>query len=265
MDRVKIGNSLFFTGDAGAGKSFLVERIIADFKLSLTHDQIAITAPTGIAARKISGITLHAFAGTGIQTKRPFKEILDKIKSTRGCWARWMRIKVLVIDEGEFGAVRFNIVVSMVDPDFLDLLERLGRSLRGSELAFGGIQVIVTGDFCQLPPVAILGKDIRYAFSSSCWNSLFKLNSFVLTKVFRQSGDTRLIAILQELRSGSLSPESINILRSECMGKDEEYLNGDPMLFPLNKDVDKANKRCLDAIAGDEYKFQANRNTQETS
>jgi hypothetical protein len=143
----------------------------------------------------------------------------------------------------------------MLDPDFLDLLERLARSLRVCELPFGGIQVIFAGDFCQLPPVVLLGGNPRYAFSSNCWNALFTTNSFILTKVFRQSGDPRLMSILRELRSGSLSPESIHILLSEC--QDRDTAKGTPMLFPLNNDVDKANKICLNAIAGHEWENKA--------
>jgi ATP-dependent DNA helicase PIF1 len=98
--RVVEGQSLFFTGPAGAGKSYLTRRAITALLERYSTSEVCVTAPTGIAARKIGGITLHAFSGTGIHTKLPFETILRKVKADWRAMLRWTKLKVLFIDEG---------------------------------------------------------------------------------------------------------------------------------------------------------------------
>lgn len=142
----------------------------------------------------------------------------------------------------------------MVDPDYLDRLQELARSLRSSDLPFGGIQVICTGDFCQLPPVMLLGS-VRYAFTARCWVLLFGEHNYVLTRVFRQGGDARLLKILREVRAGQLSPESIEILETECRPRADDLAM--PIIFALRKHVDASNERSLEDLSGDVWVSQA--------
>lgn len=159
----------------GTGKSVALREIIKGLRRKYEHkeDAVAVTASTGIAACNIGGITLHAFAGAGL-CEEPVDKLVGKVKKNRKSASRWMRTQVLVIDE-----------VSMVNPDLLDKLEAMGRSLRRSVKPFGGIQVIMTGDFFQLPPVVRGGQSSRYAFDAKCWDQIAqeKIN---LTQVFRQ-------------------------------------------------------------------------------
>ena len=131
--------SVFFTGSAGTGKSVLLREIIASLRKKhfKEPDRVAITASTGLAACNIGGVTLHSFAGIGIGNNS-IPELVKKIKRNPKAKHRWMRTKVLIIDE-----------VSMVDGDLFDKLEAVARELRKNGRPFGGIQLVITGDFFQ--------------------------------------------------------------------------------------------------------------------
>jgi ATP-dependent DNA helicase PIF1 len=131
--------SIFFTGSAGTGKSVLLREIIAALRKKhfKEPDRVAITASTGLAACNIGGITLHSFAGIGIGNNS-IPELVKKIKRNPKAKHRWMRTKILIIDE-----------ISMVDGDLFDKLEAVARELRKNGRPFGGIQLVITGDFFQ--------------------------------------------------------------------------------------------------------------------
>lgn len=172
---VEHGKSVFFTGSAGTGKSVVLREIIKGLrnKFATKTDAVAVTASTGIAACNIGGVTLHSFAGCGLGLE-PVEALVTKVKRNRKGASRWMRTSVLIVDE-----------ISMVDPDFLDKLNQLGQIIRKSPKPFGGIQVIMTGDFFQLPPVNKSNTATRYAFDAKCWGELVQ-ESICLTQVFRQ-------------------------------------------------------------------------------
>ena len=156
--------SVFFTGSAGTGKSFLLRSVIKALKLKYGRDAVAVTASTGIAACNINGSTLHSFAGVGFGTgtdEKLFKVVRGNTKS----WARWIATRILVIDESKI-CLTYKIV-SMVDGDFFDRLERLATAIKGRP-NFGGIQLVLCGDFLQLPPVS---RDPKFCFESESWNA----------------------------------------------------------------------------------------------
>ncbi|XP_043272569.1 ATP-dependent DNA helicase PIF1 isoform X4 [Venturia canescens] len=137
LDTVLKGHNIFFTGSAGTGKSFLLKRIIA----GLPPDVTVTTASTGVAACHIGGVTLHQFAGIGLGSAT-----LDRcyeLASKPAVASVWRKTKHLVIDE-----------ISMVDGDFFDKMEAVARHIRKNDKPFGGIQLILCGDFFQLPPVS---------------------------------------------------------------------------------------------------------------
>lgn len=127
--------SVFFTGSAGTGKSVLMREIISQLrrKYSREPDRVAVTASTGLAACNVGGVTLHSFAGIGLG-KEAIPELVRKIKKNQKARHRWMRTKVLVVDE-----------VSMVDGDLFDKLESIARQIRNNMRPFGGIQLVITG------------------------------------------------------------------------------------------------------------------------
>jgi ATP-dependent DNA helicase PIF1 len=174
---VNRGQSVFFTGPAGTGKSVLMRAIIQDLKKKYAKDpeRVAVTASTGLAACNIGGMTLHAFAGIGLG-KEDASTLVKKIRKQQKAANRWKRTKVLVIDE-----------VSMVDGDLFDKLSQIGRTLRNNGRPWGGIQLVITGDFFQLPPVPDGGKQqgAKFSFDAATWSTSID-HTIGLTEVFRQ-------------------------------------------------------------------------------
>lgn len=167
--------SVFFTGSAGTGKSVLMRAIISDLHKIYQRepDRVAVTASTGLAACNIGGVTLHSFAGIGLG-KESVNDLCKKIAKNAKARTRWLRTKILVIDE-----------ISMVDGDLFDKLEEIARRLRKNGRPFGGIQLVITGDFFQLPPVPDYGKQAKFAFDANTWSTSIS-HTIGLTEVFRQ-------------------------------------------------------------------------------
>ena len=169
------GKSVFFTGPAGTGKSVLLREIISALRERYRRepDRVAVTASTGLAACNVGGVTLHSFAGIGLG-KEPTPELVKKIKRNPKSKQRWLRTKVLIVDE-----------ISMVDGDLFDKLEEVARVIRNNGRPFGGIKLVITGDFFQLPPVPERGAVARFSFDAATWNTSIE-HTIGLTSVFRQ-------------------------------------------------------------------------------
>ena len=227
--------NVFFTGSAGTGKSVLLREIIQELrhKYSKKTDAVAVTASTGIAACNIGGVTVHSFSGVGLG-KEPAAHLVSKIRKNRKAMSRWTRTQVLIIDE-----------ISMVDPDLFDKLEEIARTIRKSDKPFGGLQVVITGDFFQLPPVNP-GGGMTFAFEAKSWESVVseKVN---LTQVFRQK-DSTFVTMLNEMRFGKLSQDTIARFRQleRVPNYDETIVPTE--LFPRREEVDRANFERLNAL-----------------
>ena len=168
--------SVFFTGSAGTGKSVLLRQIIQHLRdhYRSEADRVAVTASTGLAACNVGGVTLHSFAGIGLG-KEPVPELVKKVKKNMKAKTRWLRTRVLIIDE-----------ISMVDGELFDKLEAIARAVRNNGRPFGGIQLVITGDFFQLPPVPDYSSRIaKFAFDALTWNTSID-HTIGLTQVFRQ-------------------------------------------------------------------------------
>jgi len=183
QDRVKKlvvndGKSVFFTGSAGTGKSVLMRAIIAELRKKYVKepDRVAVTASTGLAACNIGGVTLHSFGGIGLG-KEDVPALVKKVKRNAKARNRWIKTKVLIIDE-----------ISMVDGELFDKLEGIARSIRNNGRPFGGIQLVITGDFFQLPPVPESdnkARGVKFAFDAGTWPTAIH-HTIGLTEVFRQ-------------------------------------------------------------------------------
>jgi len=216
------GRSLFFTGSAGTGKSFLLHRI----RLGLTclrQRIVSVMAPTGVAALNVDGETLHNFVGVGMGIEENVHYILKKIESNRALKEKFCDVDTIIIDE-----------VSMVDPDHMEKLDAVLMAVRGNQFPFGGVQMILCGDFFQLPPVINLPPGVmpgdalsdhskrcvdnrsEFSFDAPAW---WRLNPkpFILTKIFRQKDET-FIKILANVRMGSVTRNDIAVL-SKRMGR----------------------------------------------
>lgn len=211
--------SVFFTGSAGTGKSVLMRSIIEHLRRKYVKepDRIAVTASTGLAACNIGGVTLHSFGGIGLG-KEDIPSLVKKIKRNQKAKNRWIRTKILIIDE-----------ISMVDGDLFDKLEGIARAMRNNGRPFGGIQLVITGDFFQLPPVPDYdSKDrgVKFAFDATTWSTAIH-HTIGLTEVFRQKDPgtslqmhqgTQLIKtvfanMLNEMRLGKITEETIKAFR----------------------------------------------------
>lgn len=135
-----MGKNVLLTGAAGSGKTFLINKFISYCREHAIN--IAVTASTGIAATHIGGMTIHSWSGIGIRDTLSDDDIEDLI-SREYLMKRFMKTSVLIIDE-----------ISMLGGNFLANLDRLLRSAFVSIEPFGGIQIILVGDFFQLPPVS---------------------------------------------------------------------------------------------------------------
>jgi len=234
------------SGSAGTGKTYVLKFLIQALA-KREGEGLSITASTGIAAVNIGGCTLHSFAGIGVApmlTLEDKQKILLKVLRSKDAVERWLTTTVLIIDE-----------ISMVSADLLELLDMIAREVKGEkEKPFGGIQLILAGDFHQLPPIfKSHGKSPRsYCFTSPLWAELSlnsKDNTILLTSVHRQK-DPKFIHILNEFRIGEVSAGSIKVL-NECLISRKPVPNDaiiPTRLYCTNKDVDEENKQRLDAL-----------------
>ena len=174
------GANVFITGGAGVGKSFTLRRVIAALHAKHGQASVAVTATTGIAGEPIQGQTVHGFAGVWGATMPP--------KPGDKACERWRSAKALVIEE-----------VSMLAAEFLDLLDSHARLARGNGASFGGLQLVLCGDFFQLPPCK--GK---YAFTSAAWAAA-RITTVQLVRQVRQSSDPRFARMLARLRRGTFT------------------------------------------------------------
>ncbi|KDN66508.1 putative DNA repair and recombination protein pif1 [Colletotrichum sublineola] len=241
------GQSVFFTGPAGTGKSVLMRSIIAELKKKWARDpeRLAVTASTGLAACNIGGQTLHSFAGIGLG-KEDVPTLVKKIRRNPKAKNRWLRTKTLIIDE-----------VSMVDGDLFDKLSQIGRTIRNNGKAWGGIQLVITGDFFQLPPVpdGDKSRESKFAFEAATWNTAIE-HTIGLTQVFRQR-DPVFANMLNEMRLGRISEETVgafNKLKRPIVSNDGLEVTE---LFPTRQEVDNANQSRLRGLKGKTYRFDA--------
>jgi len=227
---IREGKNLFLTGPGGTGKSTIVRRLAQE-----VHG-IAVTAMTGCAALLLEAkaSTLHSWAGIGLG-KDTLEKTIEAIRKKDRLRRRWTTCRVLVIDE-----------VSMLTPELFERLDAIGRSIRKSTKRFGGLGLVLVGDFCQLPPVA---TDVRFLFESELWSSSVDI-ACLLTKIWRQK-DPVYQQILGEVRMGTLSEESERILRGRMNTNWQTEVIKPTLLFSRNQQVDAINMQNLEAIAED--------------
>ena len=190
------------------------------------HNNInyGLTALTGCAASLINGQTLHSYLSLGID--KSLKDIyMDLTKKYIPKYKTLKSLDVLIIDE-----------ISMMSNELIELIDELLKLIKSNILPFGGIQVIMVGDFHQLPPI-----NGNYCFTSPVWNAL-NMHNIILTDLIRQKDDLVLQEILEELRDGKISDKTFETLKSLNKTK----FTGDikpTKLFPVNTNVDKINNK----------------------
>ncbi|KAL2024688.1 hypothetical protein VTK56DRAFT_6889 [Thermocarpiscus australiensis] len=241
------GQSVFFTGPAGTGKSVLMRAIIQELKKKYARDpeRVAVTASTGLAACNIGGMTLHSFAGIGLG-KEDVNVLIKKIRRNPKAKNRWLKTKTLIIDE-----------ISMVDGELFDKLSQIGRIIRNNGRPWGGIQLVITGDFFQLPPVPDGGKQSqsKFAFDAATWSMSID-HTIGLTEVFRQK-DPEFAEMLNEMRLGRISEKTVRNFQS--LSRPLHFDDGLEVteLFPTRHEVENSNQKRLQALPGKSYRYEA--------
>ncbi|XP_018422104.1 PREDICTED: ATP-dependent DNA helicase PIF1 [Nanorana parkeri] len=232
------GKNVFFTGSAGTGKSYLLKRIIGALPPKSTY----ATASTGVAACHIGGTTLHAFAGIG-SGKAPLEQCIE-LANRPGVRQHWTSCRHLIIDE-----------ISMVEGEFFDKLEAVARAVRGRDEPFGGIQLIVCGDFLQLPPVTQASSQTKFCFQAKSWRRCIHL-TMELTAVRRQT-DKTFINLLQAIRLGRCTEEVTRQLVLTANHKIERDGILATRLCTHKDDVDLTNERRLQQLPGEIHTYEA--------
>lgn len=230
FDLIAKGENILITAPAGYGKSFVIEKVASKYS-SL---KIGITSTTGTSAILIGGSTLHSFLGIGLGACEVSQLYLN-IKKNSYIHKRWKELDILIIDE-----------VSMLSPLLFDKIEQLARVIRKNENPFGGIQLILSCDFFQLP---VVGETNSFCFDAKSWNSCIpKSNIIVFDQNFRQDNIV-FQNILSEIRYGQVSDESMEILKTrENVKLVNEYGILPTKIFSLNRDVDNENENELNNL-----------------
>lgn len=248
---MKTGANVFLTGEPGSGKTHTVNEYVA--YLRERGIEPAITASTGIAATHIGGMTIHSWSGLGIKTNIS-KYDLDRIASSEYIAKRILRARILIIDE-----------ISMLTSKMFSMVDDVCREIRQSREPFGGIQVVIVGDFFQLPPItkieversaqATLIKESpggNFAYDSPVW---LRLNPVVcyLTGQYRQD-DRDFLSILSAIRGNAFDNNHLRHIEARAIERHSAPDNV-PKLFSHNIDVDRVNGETLAKLPGDSSAF----------
>ncbi len=246
LDILKMGKNVFLTGPAGSGKTYVINEYVNYLK---NHGvDVAVTASTGIAATHIGGMTIHSWSGLGIKDTLTDYDIED-LMERQYLYKRFQKTKVLIIDE-----------VSMLHNYRLDMIDWICRQMKRDEKPFGGMQIILCGDFFQLPPVTRL-KNLSYFDAEQELEFVYKSESFrnakfticYLSEQHRQKDNTYL-SILNQIREDKVSSRTLDLLKSR-FNQDLESVGEYTRLYTHNIDVDVVNKKHLDLIGEKSKKF----------
>lgn len=241
LDILKNGHNVFLTGPAGSGKTYLLNSFIAYLKQQ--RISYAVTASTGIAATHLGGRTIHSWSGIGIKEHMTEKDVQKMLKKPL-MRQRLTKTDILIIDE-----------VSMLHAHQLDLINKILRYARNSWEPFGGMQVVLAGDFFQLPPVKKSGGDrsVQFVNQSQTWKDM-DLRVCYLSEQYRQTGDA-LTQILSDIRTKSVTERTYALLEEIGM-RDVDHMQEYTKLYTHNMSVDTVNEKELQKISGRSYKYR---------
>lgn len=241
---LKTGVNAFLTGEPGSGKTHTINQYVA--YLRSAGIEPAITASTGIAATHIGGLTIHAWSGIGVRRELSAYD-LDRLSQNRTAVRRIGQASILIIDE-----------VSMLSARALLMVDQACQEIRRNREPFGGLQVILVGDFFQLPPVSRPESDLaaeQFAFRSAAWDRLKPIVCY-LSEQHRQA-NTNWLDLLSAIRAGTFADNHRQLLRSRYAAKPTE---GITQLYSHNADVDLINEGELAKLSGPAktYTMEAN-------
>ena len=248
LDLFKEGKNLLITGPGGVGKTHLIQKFIKDAELRGKNVQVC--ALTGCASLLLgcSAKTIHSWSGIKM-AKGAKKQIVERALRGKKTKKNWKGVHILIIDE-----------VSMLSKKIFEVLEELARYTRLNTEPFGGLQVVLTGDFFQLPPIGSVNEPdtSAFCFESPLWHTVIPLDNHIeLNTMFRQR-DPKYIEILSQVRKGELNEENTCILREHSKRVyDIELNNGINIskLFPIRARTDYINQVMFDKLDNEEHEY----------
>ena len=258
LDAFNNGENIFITGPGGTGKTRLISYFVR--AAEERGHKIDVCALTGCAALLLNcgARTLHSWSGIRL-AKGSREKLIAGILKNRRAMSNWKKAKILVIDE-----------VSMMSEKIFELCDDIGRAVRKINRPFGGIQIVLTGDFFQLPPVGTYGEPDteRFCFESERWADIFRPENHIqLHTMFRQL-DPKYREILLQVRKGELSEENAEILRSRVKREYNPEEHGGCVLtklFPVRSRAEYINQLMYAKIEQEEKVYLYNTKTNSTS
>lgn len=248
---LKSGANVFLTGEPGSGKTYTINEFV---KYLRSHSIMpAITASTGIAATHIGGMTIHSWSGIGIRSRLSGAD-LRVISTNDYVRKRIKKANILIIDE-----------ISMLPPQTLQMIDAICREVKKNSQAFGGMQVVLVGDFFQLPPVVKQSynrdpqeeifeeKPIKFAYDAPVWQQA-EFVTCCITEQYRQD-DSKLLSLLSKIRANKFDASSLAHIKQRKIDSDSHPANV-PKLYSHNLDVDEVNAQMLAQVQAEEVLFQ---------
>lgn len=211
---VNEGKNIFLTGSAGTGKSLLLKTIVKDTRAKYGNKKVAVTASTGSAAASIGGCTIHSYAGIG-KGDGDVTSMVNRIRYSRH-GMRWKETYILIIDE-----------ISMISSELFDKLVIIAREVRKKADGFGGMQLLVCGDFAQLPPITPYDRkhEVGMAFEAKYWEECLDVK-IGLQQPFRQNDTKFFLALLcvrlGVVEEGDKNDKFLHSLEREPVYEDDE-------------------------------------------
>lgn len=233
------GKSVLLTGAAGAGKTYVLNQFIRRAKKQ--GKSVAVTATTGLAATHLNGTTIHAWAGIGVHDEFT-KHMANKMGKTRHELIK--KGDILIVDE-----------ISMLHDFRLDMVDEVLRFVRDSPEPFGGMQVVLCGDFFQLPPVNRAdSRQGSFVTNSKVWLQNVFTICYLQTQ-FRQRDDELYTAILNGIRAGVLTRSQLDALQNRAHAVDDPFTPR-TRLLTVNVDVDDVNHEQLNELDGQVHEYE---------
>ena len=245
---LKTGANIFLTGEPGSGKTHTINAFIEWLRASGIEP--SVTAATGIAATHVGGMTLHSWSGIGVNESLTRADV-DRIASKEHIAKRIMKAKVLIIEE-----------VSMLSAGTFEMADSVCREVRRTDAPFGGLTVVLVGDFFQLPPVSRNG-DTVFAYASPVWRELNPIVCYI-SEQYRQD-DAGFLEVLSAIRVGRVGEQHRANLASRQVPLSEiPNVCEVPKLFSHNADVDRINAAELAKLLGAVKKFRMSSKGKES-
>ncbi|MFA5247321.1 MAG: AAA family ATPase [Candidatus Micrarchaeia archaeon] len=237
----KSPSSLFLTGKAGSGKTTLIKQFAQRYCRRLN---IVITAFTGLAALNAEGQTLHSFFCIDFNHPDDTSKIDSQPKEL------YTKLDILIIDE-----------VSMVRASDFEEIDRRLRRVRNNQKPFGGVKLILVGDYYQIPPInsfeeqAGLKKEQNYVFETPVYREL-EIQNVLLTRYYRHS-DPEFIFLLNKIRTRKDLQNALQIINTRVIPQEDD--DETTTLTTKNEPADRANRQRLALLSGKEETFYADR------